>query len=108
MQAELTGKWEGQPSPSPIFLSEEAETRIEDNLARIAELKEELIKLEEEIEEVEAEELNIAPAEGEEVTYDGMVPVLEEELITQRAENGAIIKAITKEIEDIRKTGVLQ
>jgi len=67
----------------------------------------ELVELEKELEIVEAQEIDLDPAEGEEVTYDGLAPHLEEELKEQRYENEASIEVLVMEIKAIRETGVV-
>jgi|LGVD01.1.fsa_nt_gb hypothetical protein len=106
-QVTFSAEWEGQPSPAPLSLPEEAETAINEKLGQISELKNELVELEKELEIVEAQEIDLDPAEGEEVTYDGLAPHLEEELKEQRYENEASIEVLVMEIKAIRETGVV-
>lgn len=106
-QVTFSAEWEGQPSPAPLSLPEEAETAIKEKLNEINELKAELVDLEKDIEIVEALERDLDPAEGEEVTYEGMAPRLEEELKELRYENEASIEVLVMEIKAIRETGVV-
>lgn len=106
-QATLGIEWAGQPRPAPLLLSQEAKTAIRANVSQIEELNTELTDLAKELEIVEAQERDLEPAEGEEVTYDGKAPKLEEELKEQRRENEAAIEVLAMEIEGIRSTGVV-
>lgn len=106
-QATLGTEWEGQHSPTPPTLTEEAENTITEKLNQIAELKNELSYLTGELEIAETEELDLDPAKGEEVTYDGLAPQLEEDLKEQRYENEASIEILAMEIKAIQETGVV-
>lgn len=107
LQVTFGTEWEGQPSPTPMNLTEEAESTITEKLNQITELKNELDYLTGELEIVETEELDLEPAKDEEVTYEGTAPELEEKLKNQRYENEAAMEVLAMEINSIQETGVV-
>jgi uncharacterized protein YceH (UPF0502 family) len=74
---------------------------IADKEERIIELKSQIEVDEEALSRAEEDELDLEPEEGEEVIFDAVAPMLEEDLSYTRYENEAEIRALECEIAEL-------
>ena len=82
-------------------ISEDIITEIEDKRDRILELRKEIGDDEEALLNAEEDELDMEPDEGEEVIFDAVAPMLQEDLACTRYENEADIRTIEEEIAEL-------
>lgn len=81
--------------------AQEIMEKIKDKQERISELRAEIGDDEEALMNAEVDELDLDPDEGEEVIFEGVAPMLEEDLNYTRYENEAEIRTIEEEIEGL-------
>ena len=74
---------------------------IADKQERIAELRKEIGDDEEAVMNAEEDEIDAEPDEGEEVIFDAVAPMLEEDLAYTRYENEAEIRTLEEEIAEL-------
>jgi len=74
---------------------------IEEKQERILELRKEIGDDEEALLNAEEDEIDAEPDEGEEVIFDAVAPMLEEDLGYTRYENEAEIKTLEEEIAEL-------
>jgi hypothetical protein len=74
---------------------------IEEKQERISELRKEIGDDEEAVLNAEEDEFDLEPNEGEEVIFDAVAPMLEEDLTQTRYENEDEIRTIQEEIEEL-------
>ena len=74
---------------------------IADKQERIAELRKEIGDDEEAVMNAEEDEIDAEPNEGEEVIFDAVAPMLEEDLAYTRYENEAEIRTLEEEIAEL-------
>lgn len=118
MQAQLFGEqrrlssiFSTQPAPTAAAqqaseeryddIQQDIKEEIEEKQERILELRKEIGDDEEAVMNAEEDEIDAEPDEGEEVIFDAVVPMLEEDLAYTRYENEAEIKTIEEEIEEL-------
>jgi len=118
MQAQLFGEQRrlssifcSQPAPTVATrlarerrfsaLAQELIEEIKDKQERIQELRQEIGDDEGALMNAEADELDLEADEGEEVIFDAVAPMLEEDLNYTRYENEAEIRTIEEEIEEL-------
>ena len=82
-------------------VAQEVIEEIKDKKERIQELREEIGDDEEALLNAEVDEIDAEPDEGEEVIFDAVAPMLEEDLNYTRYENEAEIRTIEEEIEEL-------
>ena len=82
-------------------IQQEIIEEIKEKQERILELRKEIGDDEEALSNAEEEELEMEPDEGEEVIFDAVAPMLEEDLGYKRYENDAEIRTLEEEIEEL-------
>ena len=82
-------------------IQQEITEEIGEKQERILDLKKEIGDDEEALLNAEEDELDTEPDEGEEVIFDAVAPMLEEDLNYTRYENEAEIRTIQEEIEEL-------
>ncbi len=82
-------------------IQEDIKVEIEDKQERIQELRKEIGDDEEALLNAEEDELDLEADEGEEVIFDAVAPMLEEDLNYTRYENEAEIRTLEEEIEEL-------
>ena len=82
-------------------IQQEIKVEIEEKQERIQELRKEIGDDEEALLNAEEDEIDAEPDEGEEVIFDAVAPMLEEDLAYTRYENEAEIRTIEEEIEEL-------
>ena len=82
-------------------LQQDIKGEIEDKKERIQELRKEIGDDEEALLNAEVDEIDAEPDEGEEVIFDVVAPMLEEDLNYTRYENEAQIRTLEEEIDEL-------
>ena len=114
MQTQLSGEqlllssiFFPQPAPTAAATLEATQEwndivlEIEEKRERILELKKEIGDDEEALLNAEEDELEMEPNEGEEVIFDAVAPMLEEDLNNTHYENDTEIRELEEEIEEL-------
>ena len=82
-------------------IQQEITEEIEEKQERILDLKKEIGDDEEAVLNAEEDEFDLEPNEGEEVIFDAVAPMLDEDLTQTRYENEEEIRTIQEEIEEL-------
>ena len=82
-------------------IQQEITEEIGEKRERILELRKEIGDDEEAVLNAEEDEFDLEPEEGEEVIFDAVAPMLEEDLTQTRYENEDEIRTIQEEIEEL-------
>lgn len=82
-------------------IQQDIKDEIEEKQERILELRKEIGDDEEALLNAEDDEIDAEPDEGEEVIFDAVAPMLEEDLNYTRYENESEIRTLEEEIEEL-------
>ena len=110
-QRRLSSIFSTQPAPTAAAqqASEERDLEVHQNIIdeieekqeRIQELRKEIGDDEEAVMNAEEDEIDAEPDEGEEVIFEAVAPMLEEDLVATRYENEEEIRTIEEEITEL-------
>ena len=120
MQTQLSGEqlalssiFSTQPAPTAAAqqaseelyndVQQDIKVEIEEKQERILELRKEIGDDEEALLNAEEDELEMEPDEGEEVIFDAVAPMLEEDLNNTHYENDAEIRELEEEIAELER-----
>ena len=100
-QPALTAAAQQANEERDLNFRQEVTEEIEEKMERILELREEIGDDEEAVSNAEEAEIDLEPDEGEDVIFDAVAPMLEEDLAYTRYENEAEIRELQEEIEEL-------